>query len=93
MAIAAVLMAVDVLFTCPSPWRTQHKAKKSTIPAKRLVMNYQASKVNNSLLDVPSSSHFFPKRPFVPRGLGLLTGLSPYLVYPGVLGELKFASK
>jgi hypothetical protein len=56
-------------------------------------MNYQASKVNNSLLDVPSSSHFFPKRPFVPRGLGLLTGLSPYLVYPGVLGELKFASK
>jgi hypothetical protein len=66
---------------------------KSTIPAKRLVMNHQASKVNNSLSDVPSPSHFSPIRPFVPRELGLLTGWSPYLVSPGVLGELKFALK
>jgi hypothetical protein len=29
LGIAAVLMAVDVLFTCRSPWRTQHKAQKN----------------------------------------------------------------
>jgi hypothetical protein len=75
-----------------APGAPSTRLNKSTVPAKRLVMNHQVSKANNSLSDVPSPSHFSPKRPFVPRGLGLLTGLSLYLVSPGVLGGLKFAS-
>ena len=76
-----------------APGALSIRLKKTTIPAKRLVMNHQASKANNSLLEVRSPSHFSPKRPFVLRGLGLPTGLSPYLVSPGVLGGLKFALK
>lgn len=76
-----------------APGAAKTRLKKSTIPAKRLAINHQAIKANNSLLDVRSHSHFSPKRPFVLMGLGLLTGLSPYLISPRVLGGLKFALK
>jgi hypothetical protein len=82
-----------VFFTCPSPWRTQHNAEQKHHSRKAPCHESGSNKVNNSLLDVPSPSHFSPIRPFVPRELGLLTGWSPYLVSPGVLGELKFALK
>ena len=76
-----------------APGALSTRLNKTTIPAKRLVMNHQASKANNSPSDVRSPSHFSAKCPFVLMGLGLLTGLSPYLVSPGVLGGLKFALK
>ena len=60
------------------------RLNKSTIPAKRLVMNHQASKTNNnSISDILPLQRRLPAPPHVPRGLVLLTDLALCLVCPG----------